>query len=141
MSTLLPECTDSVLFPPVPHVVALPAHHTLVTLFSLPFGPCPAQMRMFEPKSVPKVKLLPLAAAYVGYIVLCNLNLNINPVGFYQITKIAGALQAGRSRELQVHALAEGIQAGARGTLLPFGARRGWLVLAGVGAALRWAVH
>lgn len=35
-------------------------------------------------------QLLPLAAAYVAYIVLCNLNLNINPVGFYQITKIAG---------------------------------------------------
>lgn len=35
--------------------------------------------------------MLPLAAAYVGYIVLCNLNLNLNPVGFYQITKIAVA--------------------------------------------------
>ena len=46
---------------------------------------------LFEPKIVPKIKLLPLAAAYVGYIVLCNLNLNINPVGFYQITKIAVA--------------------------------------------------
>lgn len=27
----------------------------------------------------------------MGYIVLCNLNLNINPVGFYQISKIAVA--------------------------------------------------
>lgn len=35
--------------------------------------------------------MVPLAAAYVGYIVLCNLNLNLNPVGFYQITKIAVA--------------------------------------------------
>lgn len=49
------------------------------------------QAGMFERKEVPKGKLLPLAAAYVGYIVLCNLNLNLNPVGFYQITKIAGA--------------------------------------------------
>ena len=49
------------------------------------------QIGMFEPKEVPKAKLAPLAAAYVGYIVLCNLNLNINPVGFYQITKIAVA--------------------------------------------------
>lgn len=48
-------------------------------------------MRMFEPKVASRMKLLPLAAAYVAYIVLCNLNLNINPVGFYQITKIAGA--------------------------------------------------
>lgn len=46
---------------------------------------------MYERKEVAKVRLAPLAAAYVGYIVLCNLNLNINPVGFYQITKIAGA--------------------------------------------------
>ncbi|EFN55539.1 hypothetical protein CHLNCDRAFT_11965, partial [Chlorella variabilis] len=48
-------------------------------------------MRMFEPKVASRMKLLPLAAAYVAYIVLCNLNLNINPVGFYQITKIAVA--------------------------------------------------
>lgn len=78
------------------------------SLLTLPF-PCCAprrlQMRLFEPKAVPKLKLLPLAAAYVGYIVLCNLNLNINPVGFYQITKIAGeccqrppAGHCGRSR-------------------------------------------
>ena len=46
---------------------------------------------MFEKKVVSKRALAPLAAAYVGYIVLCNLNLNINPVGFYQITKIAVA--------------------------------------------------
>jgi len=38
-----------------------------------------------------QTKLFSLAAAYVGYIVLCNLNLNINPVGFYQISKIAVA--------------------------------------------------
>ena len=47
---------------------------------------------MFEPKQVQRRQLLSLAAAYVAYIVLCNLNLNINPVGFYQITKIAGML-------------------------------------------------
>jgi solute carrier family 35, member E3 len=46
---------------------------------------------VFEEKRVAKHKLIPLAASYVGYIVLCNLNLNINPVGFYQITKIAVA--------------------------------------------------
>ncbi|GAB4823538.1 hypothetical protein N2152v2_010584 [Parachlorella kessleri] len=49
------------------------------------------QAGVFDPKVVPKRRLLPLAAAYVAYIVLCNLNLNINPVGFYQITKIAVA--------------------------------------------------
>ncbi|KAL4436857.1 hypothetical protein ABPG75_003996 [Micractinium tetrahymenae] len=67
---------------------ALTLIHTVVTLFGMQLF---LRMRMFEPKVVPTLKLLPLAAAYVGYIVLCNLNLNINPVGFYQITKIAVA--------------------------------------------------
>ena len=52
---------------------------------------------MFEAKEVPRLKLLPLAAAYVGYIVLCNLNLNINPIGFYQISKIAGVCSCARA--------------------------------------------
>ncbi|KAL6784769.1 hypothetical protein ACKKBF_B03135 [Auxenochlorella protothecoides x Auxenochlorella symbiontica] len=67
---------------------ALTFIHTLFTLAGmhvfLRFG-------IFERKTVPRRKMLPLAAAYVGYIVLCNLNLNLNPVGFYQITKIAVA--------------------------------------------------
>ena len=32
--------------------------------------------------------MLPLAAAYVGYVVLNNLSLKLNTVGFYQISKI-----------------------------------------------------
>jgi len=50
---------------------------------------------MFEKKVLAKKALAPLAAAYVGYIVLNNLNLQINTVGFYQISKIAVA-PAGR---------------------------------------------
>jgi len=46
---------------------------------------------IFEAKRLPPLKLVPLAAAYVGYIVLCNLSLNLNTVGFYQIMKIAVA--------------------------------------------------
>lgn len=67
---------------------ALTFVHTLVTWLGMQ-----AFLRagLFEPKDVPKERLAPLAAAYVGYIVLCNLNLNINPVGFYQISKIAVA--------------------------------------------------
>eukprot|EP00195_Chlamydomonas_chlamydogama_P013701 CAMPEP_0202895290 /NCGR_PEP_ID=MMETSP1392-20130828/4528_1 /ASSEMBLY_ACC=CAM_ASM_000868 /TAXON_ID=225041 /ORGANISM="Chlamydomonas chlamydogama, Strain SAG 11-48b" /LENGTH=280 /DNA_ID=CAMNT_0049580247 /DNA_START=251 /DNA_END=1093 /DNA_ORIENTATION=+ len=45
----------------------------------------------FAPKKIPALKLLPLACGYVGYIVLCNVSLNINSVGFYQIMKIAVA--------------------------------------------------
>ena len=33
--------------------------------------------------------MLPLAAAFVGYVVLWNLSLQLNPVGFYQLAKIA----------------------------------------------------
>lgn len=46
---------------------------------------------MFEKKVLPKLAIAPLAGAYVGYIVLNNLNLQINTVGFYQISKIAVA--------------------------------------------------
>ncbi len=56
--------------------------HTLFTLLGmrvcLAFG-------MFEGKQLPAAKLAPLALAYVAYIVLCNLSLNINTVGFYQV--------------------------------------------------------
>lgn len=43
----------------------------------------------FTPKKIPTMKLIPIALGYVGYIVLCNVSLNINTVGFYQIMKIA----------------------------------------------------
>jgi hypothetical protein len=33
---------------------------------------------LFARKPIPAIKLAPLALAYVGYIVLCNWNLNIN---------------------------------------------------------------
>lgn len=46
---------------------------------------------IYEKKALPTPALIPLAAAYVGYIVLNNLNLQLNTVGFYQITKIAVA--------------------------------------------------
>ena len=46
---------------------------------------------MFEKKVLSKQAIAPLAVAYVGYIVLNNLNLQINTVGFYQISKIAVA--------------------------------------------------
>lgn len=67
---------------------ALTFIHTLFTMLGMHLF---LQHGLFEKKVVPKLTLVPLAAAYVGYIVLCNLNLNLNPVGFYQITKIAVA--------------------------------------------------
>lgn len=46
---------------------------------------------MFEKKQLPPMKVLPLAGAFVAYIVLCNLSLNLNPISFYQVMKIAVA--------------------------------------------------
>ncbi|KAK9810595.1 hypothetical protein WJX73_003239 [Symbiochloris irregularis] len=46
---------------------------------------------VFEKKHLPLRSITPLAGAFVGYIVLNNLNLRLNTVGFYQITKIAVA--------------------------------------------------
>ncbi|KAL0024314.1 hypothetical protein WJX79_007132 [Trebouxia sp. C0005] len=46
------------------------------------------QLGFFSPKVVPTLQVLPLAAAYVGYVVLNNLSLRLNTVGFYQISKI-----------------------------------------------------
>ncbi|KIZ07727.1 Solute carrier family 35 member E3 [Monoraphidium neglectum] len=37
------------------------------------------------------MKVAPIAAAFVAYIVLGNLSLNVNPVSFYQVMKIAVA--------------------------------------------------
>ncbi|GIL90469.1 hypothetical protein Vretifemale_18118 [Volvox reticuliferus] len=50
-----------------------------------------AAMGMFPAKSIAQNRLVPLAAAYVAYIVLCNLSLKVNTVGFYQVMKIAVA--------------------------------------------------
>ncbi|GFH13071.1 TPT domain-containing protein, partial [Haematococcus lacustris] len=55
--------------------------HTLFTLLGMT---CFARCGMFETKKMPAGRLAPLAAAYVAYIVLCNLSLNVNTVGFYQ---------------------------------------------------------
>jgi hypothetical protein len=56
---------------------------------------------MFQHKSLRARQVLPLAAAYVGYIVLCNLSLKVNTVGFYQVGA-CGVLQRCGSRVLHV---------------------------------------
>jgi solute carrier family 35, member E3 len=68
--------------------VALTWVHTAVTWVGVN-----AMLRagMFTQKTLPPARLAPLAAAFVGYIVLCNLSLNLNTVGFYQVMKIAVA--------------------------------------------------
>eukprot|EP00197_Chlamydomonas_leiostraca_P002559 CAMPEP_0202857364 /NCGR_PEP_ID=MMETSP1391-20130828/334_1 /ASSEMBLY_ACC=CAM_ASM_000867 /TAXON_ID=1034604 /ORGANISM="Chlamydomonas leiostraca, Strain SAG 11-49" /LENGTH=289 /DNA_ID=CAMNT_0049536155 /DNA_START=253 /DNA_END=1123 /DNA_ORIENTATION=- len=44
---------------------------------------------LLRAKEDPSDEAIPIALGYVGYIVLCNVSLNINTVGFYQIMKIA----------------------------------------------------
>jgi solute carrier family 35 protein E3 len=48
-----------------------------------------AAVGFFEIKRVPVTKSFPVAAVYVGFIVLNNLSIQLNTVGFYQISKIA----------------------------------------------------
>eukprot|EP00798_Chlamydomonas_sp_ICE-L_P003790 gene3790-13859_t len=48
-----------------------------------------ARMGFFTPKDLPAMKLAPIAIAFVGYISLGNISLNLNSVGFYQIMKVA----------------------------------------------------
>lgn len=56
--------------------------HTVFTLVGMRvFASC----GMFGVKAIPQRRLVPLAAAYVAYIVLCNLSLKVNTVGFYQV--------------------------------------------------------
>ncbi len=61
---------------------ALTEVHTAFTLLGMLVL---ARVGMFEIKAIPQAKLAQLAAAYVGYIVLCNLSLKVNTVGFYQV--------------------------------------------------------
>ena len=67
------------------YTCALTWIHTLVTLLGMQVF---LAAGMFKKKSIPQLQLVPLAAAYVGYIVLCNLSLNINTVGFYQVSAV-----------------------------------------------------
>eukprot|EP00884_Botryococcus_braunii_P012748 jgi/Botrbrau1/21474/Bobra.0216s0082.1 len=69
-------------------IYALTLIHTMFTLIGMHLF---RQMGIYEVKRLPKAAIIPLAGAYVGYIVLNNLNLQMNTVSFYQITKIAVA--------------------------------------------------
>ena len=62
--------------------------HTLFTLLGMHVF---AAWGVFQPKPLPQSQLALLAGAYVAYIVLCNLSLKVNTVGFYQVMKIAVA--------------------------------------------------
>lgn len=66
--------------------VALTCIHTIATMCaSLSLR----AMGVITPKRLPTSSAVALAGAFTGYIILCNVSLYINTVGFYQLTKIA----------------------------------------------------
>ena len=67
------------------YIYALAFTHAAVTALGMwGFGWC----GVFEPKRLPLQSTIPLAGSFLGYIVCWNLSLRVNPVGFYQLSKI-----------------------------------------------------
>ena len=66
--------------------VALTCFHTVATW--LVASAC-STTGIIQKKALPRRAVVSLAAAFAGYIVLCNVSLQLNTVGFYQLTKIA----------------------------------------------------
>ena len=46
--------------------------------------------RFFEAVKLNKLAILPIAAMYVGYVIFGNLSIQVNSIGFYQISKVLG---------------------------------------------------
>lgn len=61
---------------------ALALIHTVATVLGMHLF---CWVGVFESKRLPLQSTLPLAIAFVGYIVLNNLNLRLNTVSFYQV--------------------------------------------------------
>ena len=59
--------------------------HFLVTSIALSLL---ARLGFFHPKPLPVTAVIPLAASFCGFVVLTNLSLQFNSVGFYQMVKV-----------------------------------------------------
>jgi solute carrier family 35, member E3 len=68
--------------------IALTCIHTIATWLA---AKTLSHAGFIKPKVLPRRAVASLASAFTGYIVLCNVSLALNTVGFYQITKIATA--------------------------------------------------
>jgi solute carrier family 35 protein E3 len=66
--------------------VALTWCHTAFTALGMTLL---ARLALFERKGVPRRRAAPVACVYVGFLVLNNLSIQLNTVGFYQVSKIA----------------------------------------------------
>ncbi|KAJ8301808.1 hypothetical protein KUTeg_020795 [Tegillarca granosa] len=64
--------------------VSLTCIHFIVTSIGLVI--C-QQLNLFQPKSLPLTKMLPLALTFCGFVVFTNLSLETNTVGTYQLIK------------------------------------------------------
>jgi solute carrier family 35 protein E3 len=64
--------------------VTLTCVHFMITTFGLVI--C-ERMNIFQPKSLPIWKMLPLALTFCGFVVFTNLSLEHNTVGTYQLIK------------------------------------------------------
>jgi solute carrier family 35, member E3 len=66
--------------------VALTCIHTVATWLT---ARVLCRLGIIKRKPLPRRAVVALAGAFAGYIVLCNVSLQLNTVGFYQLTKIA----------------------------------------------------
>lgn len=46
------------------------------------------RLHLFRPQEIPLIKVLPLSLSFCGFVVLTNLSLQYNSVGFYQMAKV-----------------------------------------------------
>lgn len=65
--------------------VCLTWFHSIVTALGMV---AMAAAGTFQVKKLPWTKTAPVAAAYVGFVIFNNLSIQVNTVGFYQISKI-----------------------------------------------------
>lgn len=61
--------------------------HFTATFFIL-YVASDRRWRMFTPVRLPVAKVLPLSGFFAAFLILSNLSLATNPVGFYQLSKI-----------------------------------------------------
>ncbi|KAI5361941.1 Putative sugar phosphate transporter domain-containing protein [Septoria linicola] len=68
--------------------VLIATWHFAATFLVLLLAATYRRWRLFEAVRIPIVKILPLSAFFAGFLILNNLSLANNPVGFYQLSKI-----------------------------------------------------
>ena len=73
------------VFADFPFPVTLTLFHIIATSVGMRVF---ARNGFFEAVTLPKLQVVPIAAAYIGYVILGNMSIQWNSIGFYQISKI-----------------------------------------------------